>query len=109
VLEAEREIAAAAGVEQSEVVLDVPEPPSMTESSTRVMVNGEMRPLGEQSPLVGALEHAQREQWRLGVYAPADTRDRVGKAAADVLGLAIEGALVSEVRRGLDATLDEFF
>jgi hypothetical protein len=109
VLDAEREIAATAGVDADEVVVDIPSPPSMTESSTRVMVNGEMRPLGEQSPLVGALEHAQREQWRLGVYAPSDRRDSVGKAAANALGLEIEGALVSEVRSGLDATLDDFF
>jgi HD superfamily phosphohydrolase len=103
----EAEIADRAGVAPDEVVLDVPAPPSMTESSTRVMVNGDVRPLGEQSPLVRALERAQRQQWRLGVYAPDERRD-AGRAAADVLGLEIDGALVSEGRGGLDATLDEF-
>jgi hypothetical protein len=80
----------------------------MTESSSRVVVNGDVRTLGEQSPLVNALERAQVQQWRLGVYAPEVDRERVGRAAVDVLGLDIDGALISEVRRGVTATLDEF-
>jgi HD superfamily phosphohydrolase len=106
--EFEREISDRAGVDPDDVILDVPSRPSMTESTTRVMVNGEIRGLGQQSPLVEALRAAQYSQWRLGVYSPSDLRDRVGRAAVDVLGLAIDGALVSEVRDGLDATLDQF-
>ncbi|SEP79836.1 HD domain-containing protein [Natrinema salaciae] len=106
--EFEREISARADVDRSRVILDVPSRPSMTESTTRVMVNGEIRPLGQQSPLVEALRAAQYSQWRLGVYSPPDLRDRVGRAAVEVLGLDIDGALVSEVRDGLDATLDQF-
>ncbi|MFC4543408.1 HD domain-containing protein [Halosolutus amylolyticus] len=104
----ERDIASEAGVDPERVILDVPSRPSMTESTSRVMVNGEIRPLEHQSPLVGALRAAQYSQWRLGVYSPAEVRDRVGRAAVSVLGLDIEGALVSEVRNGLDATLDQF-
>jgi HD superfamily phosphohydrolase len=104
----ERAVADAAGVDRESVILDVPPTPSMTESSTRVLVNGDVRRLGEASPLVGALERAQRHQWRLGVYAPEASRDRVGRAAVDVLGLEVEGTLVSDVRRGLHATLDDF-
>ncbi|NKE36408.1 HD domain-containing protein [Natronococcus sp. JC468] len=104
----EREIAERASVDPAHVILDVPSRPSMTESTSRVMVNGEMRRLGEQSPLVGALRAAQYSQWRLGVYSPAELRDRVGRAAVDVLGLDIEGALVTEVRDGVETTLDEF-
>ncbi len=106
--EFEREIATDAGVEPGTVILDVPSRPSMTESTTRVMVNGEIRSLEQQSPLVAALRAGQYSQWRLGVYSPADVRDRVGRAAVDVLGLDIDGALVREVRDGLDATLDQF-
>jgi HD superfamily phosphohydrolase len=106
--EFEREIADRAGVDPAHVILDVPGRPSMTESTTRVMVNGEIRRLGQQSPLVEALRAAQYSQWRLGVYSPSELRDRVGRAAVDVLGLDIDGALVSEVRDGLDATLDQF-
>ncbi|ELY79783.1 HD domain-containing protein [Natrinema pallidum] len=106
--EFEREISDRAGVDPARVILDVPSRPSMTESTTRVMVNGEIRQLGQQSPLVEALRAAQFSQWRLGVYSPSDLRDRVGRAAVDVLGLDIDGALVSEVRDGMDATLDQF-
>ncbi|WP_049901291.1 HD domain-containing protein [Natrinema sp. J7-1] len=106
--EFEREISDRAGVDPARVILDVPSRPSMTESTTRVMVNGEIRQLGQQSPLVEALRAAQFSQWRLGVYSPRELRDRVGRAAGDVLGLDIDGALVSEVRNGMDATLDQF-
>ncbi|AEH37322.1 HD domain-containing protein [Halopiger xanaduensis] len=108
VREFEREIAERAAVDQECVILDIPGRPSMTESTTRVMVNGDIRQLGQQSPLVEALRAAQYSQWRLGVYSPPEMRERVGRAAVDVLGLDIEGALVSEVRDGLDTTLDQF-
>jgi hypothetical protein len=57
---------------------------------------------------VSALRTAQQQQWRLGVYAPPDVTDRVGRAAVDVLGLDLDGALVSDIRPGVTATLDEF-
>ncbi|WP_424006488.1 HD domain-containing protein [Haloferax denitrificans] len=104
----ERDIADAADVSPESVILDVPSRPSMTESSSRVMVNGEIRQLERESPLVQALRTAQEQQWRLGVYAPREETERVGRAAADVLGLDVDGALVAEVRSGLNATLDEF-
>ncbi|WP_306052363.1 HD domain-containing protein [Natronococcus wangiae] len=106
--EFEGEIADRAEVDPAHVIVDAPGRPSMTESTSRVMVNGEVRRLGQQSPLVEALRAAQYSQWRLGVYSPAELRERVGRAAVDVLGLDIDGALVTEVRDGLDATLDQF-
>jgi hypothetical protein len=104
----ERDVAARADVPDSHVVVDVPPSPSMTESTSRVVVNGDIRELGKASPLVKALRTASVQQWRLGVYCPRDETERVGRAAVDVLGLEVEGALVSEVRGGLNATLDEF-
>jgi HD superfamily phosphohydrolase len=104
----ERDIADRATVDTEDVILDVPARPSMTESSSRVVVSGEIRPLGRQSTLVEALKATQRDQWRLGVYAPADCTERVGNAAVSVLGLDIDGTLVSDVRPGIHATLDEF-
>ncbi|SFR58968.1 MULTISPECIES: HD domain-containing protein [Halorubrum] len=103
----EREIAAEAGVARDHVILDVPAEPTMRESTARVTVNGEIRRLERQSPLVSALRTAQRDQWRLGVYAPAPATERVGRAAADVLGLDPDG-LVSEARKAMPTTLDEF-
>jgi HD superfamily phosphohydrolase len=106
--EHERAIADRADLPERDVVLDVPSRPSMTESSSRVLVNGEVRRLDRQSPLVSALRTAQREQWRLGVYAPADRTDDVGAAAAARLGIDADGSLVSDVSPGVPATLDEF-
>ena len=103
----ERDIAAQAGVSPDDVILDVPDEPSMKESSTQVVVNGEVRELGTQSTLVGALQTVQREQWRLGVYAPADETDAVGVATEKVLGLDLD-ALVVDVRQGIHQTLDEY-
>jgi HD superfamily phosphohydrolase len=106
--EAERAVATAADVDPEDVLVDVPERPELTESSTRVVVGGETRPLRGHSTLVGALERVQREQWRLGVYAPAAAAERVGRAAVRELGLDINGALVSDTRPGINATLSEF-
>ncbi len=104
----ELDIADRAGLEPTEIIIDVPSRPSMTESTTRVLVNGEVRRLGRQSPLVDALRAAQYSQWRLGVYSPAAARAAVGAAAVDVLGLDIDGPLVTEVRDSLYTTLDQF-
>ncbi len=103
----EAEIATAAGVDPGDVILDAPPRPAMRETTSRVVVGGEVRPLGEQSALVEALRAAQREQWRLGVYAPPEVIEPVGRAAETVLGLETNGRLVSE-RRGRYVPLDEF-
>jgi hypothetical protein len=104
----EREIAVEAEVDPEEVIIEVPSRPTMKESTSRVVVNGEIRPLGDQSTLVSALRAAQRDQWRLGVYAPEGAAERVGHAATRVLGLDIEGGLISDTRPGVHATLDDF-
>ena len=106
--ELEREVADAANVDPDAVVLDVPDRPSMPESTSRVLVNGEVRELGAQSTLVSALRTAQRDQWRLGVYAPAESAGRVGDAAVRTLGLDIDDIRVRDARPGIHATLDEF-
>ncbi|MFB6109913.1 MAG: HD domain-containing protein [Halodesulfurarchaeum sp.] len=95
--ETEASIAERADVTRDQVLLDVQGPPSMRESTTRVVVNGEIRQLTEQSTLVRALEQAQREQWRLGVYAPRELTETVGQAAEAVLGIDTDGARIAEV------------
>ena len=80
----------------------------MTESTSRVLVNGEVRQLGEQSTLVNAIRAAGRDQWRLGVYAPTGESDRVGETAIRELGLDLDGSRIRDVRPGIHATLDEF-
>jgi HD superfamily phosphohydrolase len=106
--EFEADVASEANVDPDAVVVDVPPRPSMPESTSRVLVNGEVRRLGEQSTLVSALRTVQRDQWRLGVYAPEETAERVGTAAIRVLGIDLEDTLVRDARPGIHATLDEF-
>ena len=108
VRELEAEIADRAELTPEEVVVDVPPEPSMTESTSEVLVGGEVRRLADHSPLVTGLRTARKQQWRMGVYTVADATGRVGKAAAATLGLDIDGGLVSEVRRRVNASLDEF-
>ncbi|MFC4450774.1 HD domain-containing protein [Halorussus aquaticus] len=89
----EREIAEtadAAGetdVSPEDVLVDTPGEPGMPESSTRVVVDGEVRRLADESPLVEGLRAAGRAQWRLGVYAPEEKIPEVGAAAERVLGV----------------------
>ncbi len=108
VVEHEETIADRAGVDADAVILDVPAYPEMTESSTRVVVGGEIRRLDEQSPLVRTLRQSQLNQWRFGAYAPADDAERVGHATEAVLGLDTDGTLISDMRPGLHTTLDRF-
>ena len=103
----ETDIAAAAGADPGAVIIDAPPPPAMRETTSRVVVGGEVRPLGDQSALVEALRAAHREQWRLGVYAPPGLLESVGRGAETVLGLETDGRLVSE-HRGRHVTLSEF-
>jgi HD superfamily phosphohydrolase len=105
----EHDIAADAGVDPEHVILDVPDRPSMAESDSRVVVGGEVRRLDEQSGLVRTLLDAQRDQWRLGVYAPADVRERVGHAAERTIGLDLDTLVTDASRsRGRVTRLDEF-
>ncbi|WP_435360105.1 HD domain-containing protein [Haloarchaeobius sp. DFWS5] len=94
----EADIAAEAGVSPPAVLLDVPGRPSMPESSTRVVVNGEVRRLHEESPLVQGLQAAQSVQWRLGVYCPENAVPAVRDAALDVLDLPESGTRPSGSR-----------
>ncbi len=83
----ERSIADRAAVPPTEVIVDVPSRPQMTESTSRVVIGGDVRSLEDHSPLVDALRAASRSQWRLGVYTPTVNTDGVGQAAVSVLGL----------------------
>jgi HD superfamily phosphohydrolase len=100
-------IADRAAVDREEVILDVPPKPAMRESAATVVVNGEIRQLHRQSPLVDALQTSGRNQWRLGVYAPRDATEAVGRAAVEELDLSISGDPVSD-RPGRHSTLTDF-
>ena len=104
----EKQIADRLDIDREMVIVDIPSRPSMTESSARVMVNGEVRRLDDQSPLVKALRTAQQHKWRMGVYADSKATREVGRAAVAELGLDLDGKLISRVQRESKTTLDEF-
>jgi len=103
----ESTIAERAELPVSDVIVEIPAEPTIRESTSRVIVGGEIRNLGDQSPLVSALRTAQQGQWRLGVYTCEAATDRVGRIAVEELGLDLSEGLIRETR-GLHATLDDF-
>ncbi|MXR52002.1 HD domain-containing protein [Halovenus sp. WSH3] len=84
---AEREIADHAGVDPTEVIVDIPDRPGLKESGTNVVVDGVVQQLEDASELVSGLRATERARWRLGVYCPEEHASAVGEAATAVLGL----------------------
>ena len=83
----EKEIAETAGVEPEYVIVDIPERPDILEMKARVLINRKMVPIDKASSLVPALEKAQLDNWRLGVFTPAEYREKVGNIARDFFEL----------------------
>jgi len=79
----ENEIAQIAGIDPGYVLVDIPEKPDIAEMKAHVMVNGRMISLDKASNLVASLEKAQLDNWRLGVFTPAEFREKVGIVARD--------------------------
>ncbi|MBU4492657.1 MAG: HD domain-containing protein [Euryarchaeota archaeon] len=77
----ENEIAESAGIEPEYVLADIPEKPEIAEMKAQVMINGRLIPLDKASSLVAALERAQLDNWRLGVFTLPEYREKVGAAA----------------------------
>nr|QNR61660.1 hypothetical protein GZ37B2_100 [uncultured archaeon GZfos37B2] len=83
----EDEIASAAGVDPEYVLVDIPKPPEIVESRAFVVIDQRLNPLHEVSHLVSALGHAQRDNWRMGVYTPSEYRGVVAAAARGFFGV----------------------
>ncbi|MCZ7401230.1 MAG: HD domain-containing protein [Candidatus Methanoperedens sp.] len=79
----ENEIAERAGIDPGFVLVDIPEKPDIVEMKAQVMVNGKMISLDKASNLVASLEKAQLDNWRLGVFTPAESREKVGIVARE--------------------------
>jgi HD superfamily phosphohydrolase len=82
-----QEVAEEAQLSIEDVLVDLPGLPEAPEGSSLVLVDGDLTPLREVSPLVATLEKAQRATWRLGIYCRGDDQERVARAAGRVLGL----------------------
>lgn len=79
----EMEIAEGAGISPEYVIVDIPEKPHIIEMKAKVMINGKMESIDKASNLVASLEKAQLDNWRLGVFAPAESREKVSRAARE--------------------------
>jgi HD superfamily phosphohydrolase len=79
----ENEIAQSAGIDPGYVLVDIPEKPDIAEMKAKVMVNDKMISLDKASNLVASLEKAQLDNWRLGVFTPAESRVKVGIIAKE--------------------------
>ena len=90
---AEREIAAAAGLDERAVIVDIPSRPGLKESGSTVVVDGVPQRLADASELVDGLRSAERRRWTLGVYCPESDVEAVSEAARDVLGLRSVGVV----------------
>jgi len=82
-----QEIADQAGLDIDYVLVDNPVLPDAEEGDFPVLVNGEVKPLRDVSPLVAILEQANRANWRFGVYSRNEDRERVAQAATKCLNL----------------------
>ncbi|RXE56509.1 phosphohydrolase [Methanoculleus taiwanensis] len=80
-----REIAESAGIEEWQVLVDIPPLPGEMSMEVRVRSSHTLVELEEVSPLINTLNDTRRQQWRLGVYAPAEHRTAVEQAAIEVL------------------------
>lgn len=103
----ENHIASKLNVDRQSVIIDIPASPSTTAKEIKIKVGDEIRMLHDHSPLIDALQDAQKEQWRLGVYAPKNLVERVGSAAESELNLETNGHLIS-MRSKRNFSLDKF-
>ncbi len=81
------EIASRAGVAPHEVCVDIPGFPTDMVMGVLVQNRHDVVSLDEISPLIRGLNEIRRSQWRLGVYCPAEHREAVSLAAAEVLSI----------------------
>jgi HD superfamily phosphohydrolase len=72
-----------AGIDPTDVLIDIPRSPEIPELKALVKLNGRMVRLDEASYVVATLEQAHWDNWKMGVYTPKEFREKVGKAARE--------------------------
>jgi uncharacterized protein len=82
-----QEIAHEAGVDANYILVDNPTLTDTPEGNFPALVEGEVRPLRDVSPLVSILERAHRATWRFGIYCRDEDREKVVRAARRCLNL----------------------
>ncbi|MDR0198895.1 MAG: HD domain-containing protein [Methanomassiliicoccaceae archaeon] len=89
----EDEIAEAAGVDYSEVIVDIPSRSSLLSNAkigktdVSIYYDGRVRPITRISPVSKALQSRDTFDWAIMISSPAEHRERVGKAASSILSL----------------------
>lgn len=83
----ETEIAEASCVPPEDVIVDIPEKPEIIEMKANILFNGKMIPIDRASSIVVSLKKAELDSWRLGVFTPAQYREKVGAAAREIFEL----------------------
>ena len=82
-----QEIADVAGISQDYVLVDNPPLPGSGEGDFPALIDHEIKPLRDVSPLVAILESAHKATWRFGVYSRMKDREKVADAARRCLNL----------------------
>lgn len=82
-----QEIAHEAGIDANYILVDNPTLTDTPEGNFPALVEGEVRPLREVSPLVSILERAHRATWRFGIYCRDEDREKALRAARRCLNL----------------------
>jgi hypothetical protein len=95
---AEREISEISGVDEEEIIVDIPPLEDAKESSAMVNLDGRLMSLEESSPIVRALKDAERDAWKMGIYTTKENLEKVGRAAVSLFNIE---------RRPLQKRLDE--
>lgn len=81
------EIAETAGIENHQVILDIPPLVCDIHMHMKIRSKHDYVPFEDMVPLFNLMNQIRKEQWRLGVYTPAEHVSRVYDAAMNVLGI----------------------
>jgi len=82
-----QEIAHEAEIDANYILVDNPTLTDTPEGNFPALVDGEVRPLRDVSPLVSILERAHRAAWRFGIYCRDEDREKAVHAARRCLNL----------------------
>ena len=80
-------IAETAGVAPDKIILDIPPLRKEMKMDIKVRNHHDLVPFEEIVPMIAMMNATRQGQWRLGVYAPAELRERVSDASREVLAL----------------------
>lgn len=80
-------IAETAEVAPDKIILDIPPLRKEMKMDIKVRNHHDLVPFEEIVPMIAMMNATRQGQWRLGVYAPAELRERVSDAAREALAL----------------------